>query len=513
MPWISIPKYAEPGQSHAFADREEEVCRLYRALVEAGNAVRAGKAGVCHGHVVFGHMGMGKSTIILQALAMIRGLAATQPGQRTTVPEGLVEPADWQRWLILRVSGKRVRSLEGMASGFQRALADERAAETDPTPDSSRSPLYSLLDDVAEQADRQAPGVLELPIVAGLLRRREKRLYDRVRSALTALGYTIEFVRRWYGSTFSETLLHQAANQEAADLEAGIRAQVKAGVAVPGTVEAQTALKMAAAAIRRSGEVTTRSEGGERAWRVGAMQLVDPLNDLFEATDRAGIPSILVLDDFDEFTSAVGPSVRDRSLVLSWILGPFAELRPTCLVIGLREEYMHEDIRRRFDTTYVPAMTRQTAGSLIEAWSEVQQPSLPGDQVDAFRALGDALLEPFPAAEPVVNPFRFLQMAAWAYRSDRPGERPVEQIRRYLREAFHTDAVDALEQIAADMPDSDVLTCARMAPLRPKPYALTDRARSALERAGLWRPAVAGDPHNDLIVLDSLAAYLRAAQG
>ncbi len=515
MSWIAIPKYAEPGQAHAFADRETQLVRLYRFLVDAGNAVREGKAGVRHKHVVFGQMGVGKSSLILQTLSMLRN-DLSQEGQRIPDFSGLPEPNDRPRWLVIRVSGKNVGSIDALAGSFQSSIS--LCADGDLHSDVSAAgppsePMLSFFDDVTEAMERDVPGAVQLPIIHKLLRRREAKLYNKVRSTLESLSHAIDFVRRWYGSTQVETLSVERTGESKRDAEARIKAQLKAKTpSLPDTPEADLALAIAAGVIRRSGESMRATNSVERRWRVHTEQVVWPLNELFRATDRAGLPTVLVLDDFDEFTSSVGPSVRDRSRVLSWILGPLSELEPTCLVLGLREEYMHEDIKRKFDTTHVPAMSRRATALSIEAWAEVQQPPLSAEEVAQLQRLADKILEPFANNAPVVVPFRFLQMLVAVYRThDWASETTWNLLVGHVNEDFYPEAAQALVKLAQVMPEEHVLPCAAMTPLDPTPYSFTEREQLALEQAGLLRPAMAGDPDNPMVVIDSLAAYLHEA--
>src|SRR5690348_13716249 len=96
FPWIVIPKFAEPGQPHAFANREQQLAQLYKMVVSAGNAVRRPRRGgaVRLRAVVTGYMGVGKSALILQALGMIRSEDGVVDGQTVPLPVGLPEPED-----------------------------------------------------------------------------------------------------------------------------------------------------------------------------------------------------------------------------------------------------------------------------------------------------------------------------------------------------------------------------------------------------------------------------------
>ncbi len=504
LPWISIPSFAEPGQAHAFASRETQVVSLYTALVRAGNAVRQGRVGVRHQHVVHGYFGVGKSALLLQVLGMLRGelLAGAVPGQRLELPPGLPEPDDPQRWLILRLSGKQVGDIGALSDAIRSAVLDEEEAHA------GRAPLSSFLDEVIDQTERQIPGALELPIVHRVLRKRETALYKAIRSELTMLAATLEITRSWYGATVHAKEVHESQSESRQDLDAHLKAVLKGHGLDVGTVAARAGLEVAAGIVRRYGESRTRSSQIERRWTVSSEIVVDALNRFFTATDRAGLPTILVLDDFDELTSTVGPSHFERSRVLAAMLGAFSRLKPTCLVLALREEYMHEDIRRQYARTPVPPLTRIGAELAIEAWGELQQPALETAAVDHLKALGRRLLEGLPADEAVAIPFHFLQLVIRLARTEAPID---EFLDRYLREQFYFGG-DALKRIANNLSHEDAVACAAGRPIEGEKYSLSSSERATLGQAGLVRPAMAGDPGDPRITVDPVAAYFRMAK-
>ncbi|HYO60015.1 hypothetical protein [Archangium sp.] len=511
MPWISIPMFAEPGQAHAFANREAQLVSLYRALVQAGNAVRQGRLDVRHKHVISGYKGVGKSALILQALGMIRDEDEAREAHKKMVNVGaLAEPLDRQRWIILRVSGKHVSNVDALGDELQRAVAQEVEA-SDPQ---HKEPLLPLLADIYQQAEGTAIRALDLPIFHRLLRTREFDLYKRVRSSLQAVAYALEYVQRWHGSRQSEKLEQSTSAQSATDVEEQIISQLKTMIGgVPSLPESDTALKIAASIIRKTGASSALSTQVDRQWRVSAQLVVEALNIFFEATTRAKLPTLLVLDDLDEVTSAVGPSIEERSRALSSILGPFTQLKPTCLIISLRQEYMHEDISRQFHQTHVPPMTRNSAALAIECWGEFQQPPLTQEQVRWLQELGDRVLQPFKRTDPVVVPFHFLQLTASLANGSAVAEESNERLLlRYLEEKYLPANVRQFERLAGVMPDDDVMKCAVSSPVEAASYALSESERKDLEQAGLLRPAMAGDPKDTRIVIDPLCAYLRMAK-
>jgi Cdc6-like AAA superfamily ATPase len=492
FPWINIPLFAQPGQKHAFADREEQLAQLYKAIVSAGNAVRTHETAVRHRYVVSGYMGVGKSALILQVLGMIREEDGVVAGQTVKLPAELPEPEDRQRWLILRASGKTTPSVDAIADALQRSM-------------------LSVMDDVREEAERKTPHVLELSFIHRLFRRREARLYEEVKRALQQLTSEIQYVRAWQGALQTRSLEQSIRVEAHQQAEAEVEAQLQRVGGEPRTAEAKAGLKAAAGLLRKTAMSATTSV--EHRLAVSTQLVVDALNHFFAATDRAGIPTILVLDDFDEFASSVGPSHHDRSRVLSTVLGAFSELAPTCLIIGLREEYTHEDVMRQYRNIPVPPFTRAVAAEALDAWSRVQSPSLEPDVARALRGLGDRFLQRFEHDEPAVIPFRFLQLVAWVANNIVPPDAPVDSlVLRYLKGNFSGEVVRAIQRIAAIMPAEHIPLCAEATPLEPEPYQLTERERLALSKAGLLRPAVAGDPSDTRLVLDPLVAYFRAAK-
>jgi hypothetical protein len=442
---------------------------------------------------------------------MIRDEKEAREAQKKMVNVGsLVEPLDRQRWIILRVSGKHVSNVNALGDALQRAVAEE--PET--SEPQRREPLLPLLADLYNQAEGAASQALDLPIFHRLLRVRELDLYRRVRSSLQAVAYALEYVQRWQGSRQSEKLEQSTSAQNTANIEEQIVSQLKmmAG-GVPSLPESDIALKIAASIIRKTGASSALSTQVDRQWWVSAQLVVEALNVFFDAATKAQLPTLLVLDDLDEVTSAMGPSIEERARALSWILGPFTELKPTCLLISLRQEYMHEDISRQFHQTHVPPMTRDSAAIAIERWGEFQNPPLTSEQVRWLQELGDRVLQPFKRTDPVVVPFNFLQLTASLANGSAVAEESNEQLLlRYFQEKYLPANVRQFERLASVMPDDDVMKCAVSSPVEAAPYALSESDRKDLEQAGLLRPAMAGDPKDTRIVIDPLCAYLRMAK-
>lgn len=510
FPWISIPSYAEPGRPHAFANREHQLAALYQRLVQAGNAVRDGHDAVHTKHVVFGYMGVGKSALILQALGMIRGDLQGGARERITIPPNLVEPRDRQRWLIFRVSGKQHAGVDALATSLQRSIRKEEG-DTDVGP---RDPIFPMIQEISHQTERKVPRALELSIFHRLFSKDSKEDFENVRSALSTLSAAIKYVSEYQGATQTEKVEKTLHSENTRDAEAKLEAQLQGQIGVPNTREARSGLKLAANILAKGGASSKTTTQVERQWRISHDSVVDALNVFFRYTDKARLPTILVLDDVDEIVSSVGPSFEARARTLALVLDTFNRLCPTCLVIGIRAEYMHEDIRRQFTETPVPAMTRGSLALAIEAWAAAQQPNLDAEQTQKLAAMADRIVEGFPSDAEVVVPFRLLPIVEWMANAGIDRSRKLDDIvRQYLRERYMPDDVRVLSQLAEALTDGDLRHCVAGSPIDPAPYALTANTQSALERAGLLRPAIAGDPDDPRVVIDPLCGYLRHATG
>lgn len=530
IPWLYIPSTAQPGQPHAFADRQEQTVQLYRSLVDAGNQVRLGRGGIRKKILVHGYMGTGKSALILQALKLLRepGQAETAPGsngeallangQRIQWSSEMPAPIDIQRWLVLRFSGKQMAGISALPDDLQRRVAEEeaRSDSTDsgvPLRAGLGSVLMSVAGEVKTQTEKQKKQTLDLPLVDRVLRTDDVRLYEGVRTSLKQLTEVIDFVKRWEGAQKTDSQKITTKLESVRDAEAHLSAQVgkKFEELSP---ETQAALKVAANIIYKNNYINEATTQVEKSWRVGAQVVVDMLNSFFEATDAANLPTILVLDDFDEFASAEGPSHEARARLLSWIIGPITGLRPTCLIIALRSEYFMEDVVRQYESIIVPPMDRESALLSIDAWSDVQEPSLSKPDVQRLRKIGELLLEPFPADAPVVVPFRFLQLLVWIANNASISKqtKSFELLQRYMRMTFSYGVYQTVMKTIARLSDDDLVRSASAESLPAELFTLTVRERRDLQKAGLLRPAMAGDESNTDLVLDPLCAYLRAAQ-
>ena len=470
FPWINIPMIADTGEQQAFVQRREELAVLYRGMAEAGNSVRAGRMGVHRKFVVYGFLGVGKSALVLEALRLLR-----EPTLQNSVlgAAGLPAPEDPERWLILRVSGKHVFGLDGMRDSLRRNVLNEEEAEPprDELQLGSRLALYAHVHDQVASA---APEVLQLAPLHRLLRTRDAQLYERVRADLRELAKAIE----------------NAAKQGAPPI-------ATASVALPAAANDKLV--------------------SERHQRDEAHGLVEVLNRFFRTASVAGLPTMLVLDDFDDLALATEVSAAARARMLEAVLSEFSQLNPTCLVLSLRSEFMNDSILRQYRRIYLPPLSRADARTMLGIWAQTQRPALDAETTLRLQELGDRFLTTFEPDEPVVVPFRFLQLVAWLANNlliyqlqDADAEK---MLWRYFNSKYPLHAVRALRHVVQLMPPEHILPCANTSPLAMEPYAeVTAHERLALERAGLLRPAVASDPSDPRIVLDPLCSYLRTAR-
>jgi len=378
--------------------------------------------------------------------------------------------------------------------------------------DAIQKSVLSVFEDLGKEAERQTPGAIHLGLMHRLLPTRDRRLYNEVRSALMTLVLMIDFVRAWQGSKRKETSERATKTESQDDVEAHLETQLQAKGMRSDSAEGKAALRLSANYIRKWTSSSTSSATLERETIISADLVTEALNAFLSTTERAGIPTVLVLDDFDELASSVGPSHLERSRVLASVLGIFNQLAPTCLILGLRAEYMHEDLFRQFQVLHVPPMTREKAALALDAWGEVQTPPLAPDTARAFRTFGDRFLAAFEPDAPSVVPFRFLQMIAWIA-NNALGRNASDRahVERYLRSTYDGETFRALKRVADIMPREHIDLCAEAVPLDPEPYELSRSERRALEKAGLLRPAMAGDAEDERIVIDPLIAYLRVA--
>lgn len=491
LPRLSIPRFPQVGQPFAFADRVGQVAELYGAIVDAGNALVGGKRPVPVRLAVTGYKGVGKSSIVLHALEMLRdpaGAAGSQARDLSSLPE----PNEPQKWLVLRVSGKHVRGIDGLPDDLHRSVLE-------------------LLSDTVREAEHAAPGVLKLPFWHRLFPTRERELFNKVRAALIALTLTVEFVRIYRGAKMTEKIEETRKVERNVEIKVFLETQLQLKGIKPGSTEGQAALGLSTNFLGKWAQSFEGKRALEQEVTVNADLATEALNGLFATTTEAGIPTILVLDDFDELASGAGPSHAQRAKVLMEVLGVFNQLAPTCLILAVRQEYEHEDLLRQFDRIYVPPMIREAACDMLDEWTRVQTVEWSDEMRAQMRSVGHAFLGAFPEDAPVAVPDGFLQLITWAAVNTRPNEATKALFLRFLQLRYDGETVRAMKHLAADLSDDDVASCAETVPIEPMPYPLRPTEWRALEKSGLVRPAMAWNDDDTRVTVDPFVAYLRQA--
>ena len=124
-PWWNIPRFAQPGGRRAFVNREFLLTDLAQRIIGAGNSLRGGSTSVRERIALTGYRGVGKSALMLQALAMLRAPSRAVDGAAVKLPPTLPTPSEPERWVIIRVSGKSVGSFQELPNALEsRALKD-----------------------------------------------------------------------------------------------------------------------------------------------------------------------------------------------------------------------------------------------------------------------------------------------------------------------------------------------------------------------------------------------------
>jgi hypothetical protein len=393
---------------------------------------------------------------------------------------------------VLRVSGKHVRGIEGL-------------------PDDLHRSVLAILEGATRDAEAAAPGVLKLPFFHRLLRTRERDLFEKVRTALTAFSLTVDFVRTWRGAKLTEKADEVRRVERSAEIKTFLETQLKLKGIKPESTEGTAAAGLSASFIAKWSQALESKRTLEHEVTVNADLATEALNGLFAATTAARIPTIFVIDDFDELASSAGPSHAQRAKALMEILGVFNQLTPTGLVVAVRQEYRHEDLYRQFRSIYVPPMTRAAGGDMLDKWACTSTVEWSDEMRKSLRALGERFVGSFPEDAPVVLPDRFLPLVTWAARYGRENEGTRDLLVRHLRVSVDGETVRAAQRLAKVLTDADVEACAEAVPIDPTPYGITPAERLALDSAGYLRPAMAWNEADTRVILDPLIAYLRAA--
>ncbi len=502
LPFLFVSEYAHPGLAFAFADREEPVRELYEPIVQAGNRVVAGGDVPTVSFVVHGHMGAGKSSVILQVLGLIRGEIrdATSPlgvGQRSLSPEVLTPVEEPHRWLILHLSGKRVGNLEAATDRIRQNLQEAGYPI-------SFSPLGDAVH--AELNQQVASRSDEIPLFARLLGREQhpfKALQEKVRS----LAETLAYLRRYEGSWQAE----KSATQRTESRERSAGASLKA--ILPSLPESGAAAELAGELVRKHQIGGSTETTVEVRRRIHAYVLVDVLNELFDFCRMKKLPTILVLDDADELVSDAGSGQERRAEVLRTVLGPLQHLRPTAFVLSLRNEYMMEDVLRPYRRVPVHPFKPPAAIDALDAWLDLQRPLFSKEDRAGWEALARKLLAPLDPELPSVIPWTYFRILSGIGHAGASANATVWQLLdSYLKSKEERHVARLLVVLSERMPASDVESCLGACPVDPTPYQLRPYDRMDLAKVGYFRPNDAGNPEDLRIILHPLVAWLKLSK-
>lgn len=482
--YFRIPLFARPGQVNAFADRESKLRKLFGMVVSAGNSVRAGDADVQRAAIVHGYMGSGKSALLLETLAMLRG-----EGQRPGVLTGLPTPDAPERWIIMRLSGKHI----GNPSAFGDAVRQLGTEEFD-------KPVFSIAKDITRAADKSVPPVTRLPMFSRALRA-ERKLFNQVREALDGAKVAMEYTRQWYGARATQAQKSHTAASIEAELKARFGSDFSGG-----------AVKLASQIIMKIGADISTDLEVERQWRVGTEIVVHALNTFFEACHAARLPTVLLLDDFDEFTSSIGPDYDRRAKVLSWLLGTVNEFAPTCLLLGLRQEYEIPDIARQMERVYLPPMTPVQFGQVIDVWAAAQHKPLSADESGELKALARHLFASTEREEPILLPYRCLRVLTSVWEDGGTLQTPARaHFERFFSMNYRAIVRRAVQKLAKTLTATQIQAIAETIGIELDEELLSADEHFYLVQAGLVRPSVAGEA-SDRLLFDPLIAYVAFAQ-
>ena len=495
MAYFHIPAFPQEGQRFAFVDREEQIQRLYGIVTDACNAVRAGNPASIK-HCVEGPKGVGKSSAVVHLLRMLR--------DDSLIPEGFPPLDAPERWLVFRVSGKSIGSSEGLMQAMLREMRtdveDEAALELSPI---ARA-LGTMMADAAHQVDETA--ALKLRWYHRLFRTKDAQWFDIVRKELDLARQRLDTFRNYAGGT----LTRNEKNLVESTVRKGHGFQtVISGSLGYGGLDA--VVKADIERARTSVGTTMVSEDLHMKVRIDATLMVDALNQLFRSTQKAKLPTILVLDDLDEVAAEAGVSYVKRAALLKHFVGPFIDLNPTVTIISLRSEYVTEDVKRAYpDRTAIPPLDCAQALDALSAWAVTN--GLGGADFAEVMSLGRDLLAPIERLGNAVHTWAFLDQTKRLFETRKQTGSIGARLRHGLKLTYPTPVSRAIEALADGLGDAEVRAVANLQPIdRGRLPKLGDDVLATLdEEHGLFRPVAAADREDPRIVVDWLIALLAA---
>jgi Cdc6-like AAA superfamily ATPase len=469
MPSLFIPRFPMPQHAATFADRKDLRARLVHEVATAGNAALAGDPGASYRAVVRGHRGVGKSALLLRVLQDLR--EGKGPGQTP-----ILAP---ERWVVLYLHGKMIGSPGAIANALAGIRQEAQTAE-------EMDPLFDLFRDLLPDDStlpKRAPRLVAL--VHELLGRDDSRRELVVWEAWKRVNGLIRAGIRGAGASLKELESNRSS---------------KGSVSIAGEVGLPKVGKVSgSASLERQDDLRTVYQSDEER---SVLPVIQALNHFFESLRAVRMPTVVVVDDLEELVSGEGGNQDHRAPAVSALLGLFNRLRPTCLLFGMREEYVNEDISRQFDEVHVPLLSPVEMDEVVECWARSQHDDFGAADVAQVRALGRALFAGLADDERVITPDPYLQILASAFNAGFSpergalamldswlGERQAVQLRRVQQISAALRALELVNNVAAGEP------------VEPPPLADGLLMRD-LQEAGLCRPHRAGRADDSRVVFN-----------
>lgn len=502
-PWWNVPRFADTGQRRAFVNRELLLTDLVARMVSVGNALRRGDTHARERIALTGYRGVGKSAVLLHAIDMLRAPSYALEGNFVKLPPTLPSPLDPERWLIVRVSGKSVGSFIELPHAIEKSA-------------------FATLYDATGHLHQQGRDATQLPwFDRALLNRRDAALYQRVRSEISKLAGVLGEVDGRLGYTRLEKDEGTRQNERSGDLKATIEGSLKGRFSDLSPDAVELGAKSVSEFLRRYSSKDVHTETIEGKTILSADLVVTAFNEFFAACREARLPTVLALDDFDEFASAAGPDPAGRARVLSRVLGAFATLSPTVLVLALREEYRDLDVDRQFMVRHVPPMSRASAREAVRAWAMAHEPTPSDMRVAELQAYSDRLLQSTSDAlnmrdeDAIVTPFHHLQTlfnAANRHGPSLASTKPSKVIEEECRLTYSPRTVRTILRVVDALSPDDVRAALEHEPIDAAHLTLSDTERRELQQHGLVTPVMAGEPEPPQTYLDPLFGMLGLAR-
>lgn len=493
LSYLHIPDSPHPSRPQGFANREDLLVRLTTNLIDVGNLVSSGRAtGQLASLVVHGYKGVGKSSLIVESLRALRGELDFGLGFRSDVSEEMFPPAQQrERWIILYLRGKSSRDIKDATTNAQATLQASLAS------------LFSSDQMVPELNRLPLP---ELSLLGKLFKNVEHATREKLKTAIQAAVTALQQAREMQGGVRGIKRGIQVQRASKSEAAAGFNESFSVGVGgnrIGATVSGGIDDRYLNNADM---EVTE-----EVRQELNFDMFVDALNPFFTTCAELRIPTFLVLDDADELVTFADSHSR-RAEFLRIILGTVGRLACTGLVLGLRNEYLQEDIFRNFTPYPVQPMTPKSALQALEAWMDLQSPPSTREQREVWLNVASTLLAGHSPEDPGVVPWSFFSVLRSLDRNrDLSGRSPRALVEMSIKNVYSASIVRLLLRLSERMPSEDRSACLAAEALDPEPYALKMTERRDLDQVGLLRAAYPGNPDDPRIVLDPIVAWLAVA--